>query len=98
MGFKDAKEGALRCLRSGDYAHAVRDEIDVKNLLACGLVTEEDVIALINRTKGNQHEERPHDNDRSVTVHIFKPQHKGVTWYIKFYFVEPGVMFISVHP
>jgi hypothetical protein len=31
-------------------------------------------------------------------VHIIQRSHKGVAWYIKWYFVEPASIFISVHP
>ena len=97
MGFNDIKSRIIKCLESGDYDHEARQHIDVKNLLACGQVTEEEVIRLVNKTKGSQYEKSPHHFDRSVMVHILKPIHQGITWYIKFYFIEPEAMFISVH-
>ncbi len=97
MGFNDTKTKAIKCLEAGDYDHEARQHIDVKNLFACGQVSEEDVIRLINKTKGAQYEKSPHHFDKSVMVHIFKPMHQNATWYIKFYFIEPAAMFISVH-
>jgi hypothetical protein len=35
--------------------------------------------------------------DRTVEVHTLKPTGKYDGWYIKFYFVADGSMFISVH-
>jgi len=97
MGFTDIKSCIIKCLESGDYDHETRTSIDVKNLLACGQISEAEVIRLINKTRGTEYEKSPHHYDRSVMVHIFKPKDNGMTWYIKFYFVEPSAMFISVH-
>ncbi|MBJ6727176.1 hypothetical protein [Geomesophilobacter sediminis] len=97
MGFTEVKARILNCLRSGEYDHEARGKIEVKNLLACGQVTEEDVIRLVSRTNGGQYVVSPHHADQTVMVHVFRPIHHGVTWYIKFYFIEPGAVFISVH-
>ena len=51
------------------------------------------MIELINKTKGSEFETSKHRMIKNLDVHIFKP--KG--WYIKFYFIEPDIFFISVH-
>lgn len=33
----------------------------------------------------------------SIDVHVFKPYKDAKRWYIKFYFIDPDVVFISVH-
>lgn len=79
-----------------------RGDIDTKNLLATGKVSEAEVIRLLGCCKVQEYRTTPHDDDASIAVHIFKPI--GVAgglpsrrWYIKFYFVEPNVVFMSVH-
>jgi hypothetical protein len=98
MGFKEVKTKVIKCLESGNYDHEVRNEIDIKNLLATGQLTDVQTIRLINKTNGTQYEASPyHGNNKSIMVHLFKPVDAGKTWYIKFYFLEPDTVFISVH-
>ena len=80
-----------------EYSHEIRKDIDVKNLFSCGQVSESYVIELIKLTSGDTHETSPHHADNSITVHVFKPYKDGKYWYVKFYFIEPDVVFISVH-
>jgi hypothetical protein len=71
-----------------------------KNLLAVGVIDADFVIRLLNRSRGSQHTESPHDADREVIVHTFRPEHAGKRWYIKAYFLEEDgneATFISVH-
>ncbi|MBL1140681.1 MAG: hypothetical protein HND53_01475 [Proteobacteria bacterium] len=98
MGFTDAKRQVINCLNKGQYSHEARGNIDIKNLLATGDVTPEDVATILGRSRGNEYSCSPHDYDSSVDVHIVKTTHQGINWYIKWYFIEPDVVFISVHP
>jgi hypothetical protein len=35
--------------------------------------------------------------DQNIDVHVIKTRHKNEQWYIKWYFIEPDAVFISVH-
>ena len=41
MGFKEVKAQVIECLHSGKVRHEQRGSIDVKNLLATGVVSPE---------------------------------------------------------
>lgn len=97
MNFRDVKRKAIRCLTEGSYDHQIRGNIDVKNLFATGQVSEEWVIELIAHTAGNQYQCSSHHQDSSIDVHILKPWRQGYCWYVKFFFLEPDIIFISVH-
>lgn len=97
MGYKDVKALVLSCLQIGDILHASRGEIDIKNLLATGQVTPDEVAEVIQRSRGGDYECSPHHSVSGVDVHIIRRSHKGVVWYIKWYYVEPASVFISVH-
>lgn len=97
MSFKQVKHQIITCLKLGAYDHEFRKSIDVKNLFQCGLISENEVLDLVMKTTGNQYETSPHHQAPSIDVHIFKPQKNRKKWYIKFYFIEPDAMFISVH-
>jgi hypothetical protein len=103
VGFKDAQRAAIQALRDGCIQHEARGEIDEKNLLVTGDVTPEQVIRLLSACRGTQHECRPHHQAPTIDVHLFKPEASlepntpKVRWYIKLYFIEPDVWFISVH-
>jgi len=68
-----------------------------KNLYAEGFLSNEDVVAIINSCRGNDYEKRKHHISSLGDVHILKPKGKYDGYYIKFYFIEPDVWFISVH-
>lgn len=97
MKFRDVKSKAVHCLLEGAYDHEVRGNIDVKNLFATGQIDKHIVIELITSTRGDQYNCSPHHQDDSVDVHIMKPYRWGCSWYVKFYFIEPDIIFISVH-
>lgn len=97
MGFKDVKASVLACLESGAILHAERANIDVKNLLATGEVTPGEVAAVISRARGTDYQRSKHHIVASVDVHIIKTRFSGMDWYIKWYFVDPDSVFISVH-
>jgi hypothetical protein len=102
VNFKDAKRRAIEALRSGDFQHEARNDIDDKNLLVTGRITAEQVVTLLNRCRGTQHASSPHHQDASIEVHVFKPVARAADgtqtrWYIKLYFLDPDTWFISVH-
>jgi hypothetical protein len=97
MGFSDVKHEAIQCLRSGAYDHAARIDIDEKNLFSAGVVDAEYVVSLISKTSGTQYECSPHHQDSTTDVHICRPFKDGCYWYVKFFFIDPDVIFISVH-
>ena len=98
MGFKDAKRQVIECLNNGLVSHEQRNNINVKNLLAVGQVTLDEVANIIGTSKGDSYSYSPHHFDSSITVHVVKTKRAGQNWYIKWYFVEPNSVFISVHP
>lgn len=97
MGFKDVKAQVLACLEDGAVLHDQRGDIEIKNLLATGQVSLDDVATIIGRSRGGQYSSSPHYVVDDVEVHIIKTKHGGEDWYIKWYFVEPNSVFISVH-
>ena len=97
MGFKNVKSQVLACLTSGNILHEQRRTIDVKNLLVTGQVSENDVSDAIARTKGTEYEVSKHHAISTIDVHIVKTRYQGQNWYIKWYFIEPDSVFISVH-
>lgn len=97
MKFRDVKRKAIGCLLDEAYDHEVRSHIDVKNLLATGQVDAALAIKLISSTREDQYRCSPHHLDAAIDVHICKPCTAGYHWYVKFYFMEPDVIFISVH-
>lgn len=97
MGFKDVKRQVLDCLASGNILHEQRGAIDVKNLLVTGQVTEDEMSMLLARAKGNEYELSHHHSVSSIDVHIVKTLYEGQEWYIKWYYIEPNSIFISVH-
>ncbi len=97
MGFKGAKAKILDCLKRGYVSHEQRGDIDIKNLLATGQVSLDDVAEVIARARGNTYSSSPHHFDASIEVHIVNTTRAGQDWYIKWYFVDPNSVFISVH-
>ena len=103
MGFKKVRQEAIRALEEGRVQHEARDEVDEKNLLLTGEVSVDQVVRLLRACQGTQYSCAPHHVVREIDVHVFKPhtrlEPKGdrKRWYIKLYFLEPDVWFISVH-
>ncbi|GBL04874.1 hypothetical protein [Glaciecola sp. KUL10] len=97
MGFKKVKEKVIECLRQGNVLHEQRNRIDVKNLLAMGFLSTDDLIHIIARSKGHDYVSSKHHLNSKITVHIIRTQTAGRHWYIKWYFIEPNAVFISVH-
>jgi hypothetical protein len=92
-GFKEVKQRVLKALAEGSYLHEARGNIDVKNLLQTGEITPEQLTSIILRCTGAHHEAMLHHQIRGLQVHILKRD----GWYIKFYFLNPNTIFISVH-
>lgn len=103
MGFKEARQQAIRAIEEGRIQHEARAQIDEKNLLLTGDVTPAQVVRMLLACRGTQHRCSPHHQDAGIDVHEFKPEASLVPgqrrrrWYIKLYFLEPDVWFISVH-
>ena len=99
MGLRGIRAEIIDKLKTGKIQHEPdrSGNIDEKNLLLVGKTTVEEVVDLINITKGFQYELSKHHWLPSIDVHIFKPVKKGASWYIKCYLIEPDVIFISVH-
>lgn len=93
VGFKEAKQKVIAALMSGTYSHEARGSIDVKNKLHTGEVSAQDVIDILKRCRGTDHSCSPHHFDDSIDVHVIE----SGSWYVKFYFLDPDTVFISVH-
>lgn len=92
--FKVVKKAVMEALKAGAYQHEARSSIDVKNLLATGEVSAAEVMTLLGKSRGTEHQCSLHHFDSRITVHVIKTG----GWYLKFYFIEPDTWFISVHP
>ncbi len=97
MGFKKARKQVIESLKSGYVLHEQRNNIDVKNLLATGFISTTEVAEIIGRSKGDNYSCSPHHLSADIDVHLIKTTHSGQRWYIKWYFVEPDSIFISMH-
>jgi len=93
MGFKDVKQTVVTALRAGTFQHEARSDINVKNLLATGQVNASFVERILSNCTNKHLETTPHDLDRDIDVYVIKKD----GWYIKFYFLNPQTVFISVH-
>jgi hypothetical protein len=94
VGFKEVKYKVITALSTGNFQHEVRDQIEVKNILAMGQISVAEVINIIKQSRGDDHETSPHHLDKTIDVHIITT----TKLYIKFYFLDPDTWFISVHP
>lgn len=98
MGFRDAKKQVIECLKNGRIQHVLeRSNIDVKNRLATGEISVAQLTSIIGRARGSNYESSPHHFDALIEVHVITTWHDGTHWYIKWYYLEPDVVFISVH-
>ena len=93
MGCKDAKSRVIKDLLEGNFQHEARATIDLKNKLLTGEITAVALAELLKRSNGSEHSSRSHHFDPSINVHVITTG----GWYIKFYFLDPVTMFISVH-
>lgn len=93
MSFKEIKRTVIAALRSGTFQHESRSDINVKNLLATGQVDASFVEKLLSNCTSNHLTTSPHHWVNGIDVHVVEKD----GWYIKFYFLAPDTMFISVH-
>lgn len=98
MGFKKEKEEVLKRLRLGDFLHETRKNIDEKNLLQTGKVSTETAARIISKARGGDYSTSPHHSSNDTKVHILqKVIYEKQSWYIKWYYLEPDLFFISMH-
>lgn len=97
LEFLKLKEKAIDCLLHGAVAHFERKKADTKNDLLSDKVNTEFVIKLFEVAKLEQYEKRVHYNDPRLIIHVLKPVFEGTIWYLKFFIVDPDIIFISVH-
>ncbi len=100
MGFNDVRARIILALGEGHFQHEERTQAEGKNLLATGDISAEEIIELLRRCRGNQHQTGRHHFDSTQVIHIFKYTSPSIRWYIKAYLADQdGVMavFISVH-
>lgn len=96
-GFNAIKHQVILCLLEGHVLHEARGRIDIKNLLAIGEITPPEVAEILKKSRGSEHESSAHRLDTNIVVHIVKTRYARRNWYIKWYFLEPDAVFISVH-
>ncbi|MDR0306730.1 MAG: type II toxin-antitoxin system MqsR family toxin [Chitinispirillales bacterium] len=94
MAFNEVKVKAIDCIKNGHVRHIERDI--GKNMFAVGDFTPEEMILIIGACRGDWYNSRKH-HFLEVDVHILKPRGKYDGLYIKFFFIEPDILFISVH-
>lgn len=94
MGFKEIKKQAIDCIKCDHIKHIERD-LD-KNLFADGLISSDEMIKIISSCNGDCYECSKH-HFMDIDVHILKPNGRYDGLYVKFFFIEPDVIFISVH-
>ena len=94
MAFNEVKIKAIACIKDGRVRHVERD-VD-KNMFASGEFAPEDMIQIIGACRGDDYSTGRH-HFLDADVHILKPKGKYDGLYIKFFFIEPDIMFISVH-
>jgi hypothetical protein len=97
VGFKEIRAVLILCLQNGQYDHEVRDDMQTKNCLFNGTVTVSQVIDMVLACTGSDHESSPLHANVKVLAHVLKPKGAYLGWYIKFYYVDPNSIFISVH-
>ena len=97
MGFIQAKRRLIECLKTGYVLHEERNDIDVKNLLAIGVVSLEEAAYIIGRSRGDGYSVSPHHLDKEIDVHVVVTRFSVQVWYVKWYFLESDSVFIGFH-
>ena len=98
MKFAQARNKIKEKLASGDIQHEARKEIERKNKLSTGELSPEQVSKFLDfATPTTFDNTETHKDDSQITLYVFKPTVDGTKWYIKAYFIDPDVWFISVH-
>lgn len=103
MGFREEKDRLLQELGEAqagtrEVLHDARPE--GKNLLATLEVTIADVAEIARRARGQNYQAKGvHHQRMGAKVHELKNvRWQEQDWYLKWYFVELDLFFISVHP
>jgi len=96
-GFLAIRKQLLNCLRSGRILHEPRKDRENRNLLFTRVVNVEGVIEMVKSCTGGSLSSTPHHAFPQILAHVLKPSGKFKGWYLKFYFIEPNTIFISVH-
>ena len=94
MAFNEVKSKAIDCIKKGSVRHVARDIS--KNMFAAGEFTPDEMVSIIGSCQGDCYTAGKH-HFLDAEVHILKPKGKYDGLYIKFFFVELDIMFISVH-
>jgi hypothetical protein len=90
MRFAEARRKIQEKLATG--------EIQKKNKLSTGELTLEQVSRFLDfATPSTFQNTETHNDDSSIQLYIFKPLVDGTRWYIKAYYIDPDIWFISVH-
>lgn len=97
MRFKEIRTALIYCLKNGLYDHEIRADMQSKNHLFSGNVSAERVIDMALACTGSDYHSSPLHGNSKVVAHILTPKGKFLGWYIKFYYVDPNSIFISVH-
>ena len=97
MGFNETKRKLIECLNTGYVLHEERNDSDVKNLLAIGVVSLEEAAYIIGRSRGDGYSVSPHHLDKEIDVHVLVTKFSVQAWYVKWYFLGPDSVFISFH-
>jgi len=83
MGFIQAKRKLIECLKTGYVLHEERNNIDVKNLLAIGVVSLEEAAYIVGRSRGDSYSVSPHHLDTKIDVHVVVTRFSVQAWYVK---------------
>ena len=87
------KRAVIRALQSGAFRHEMRTSFEEKNLLGYGALTVNQVVKLIEESRGTEYSCSALHGDPNYDCHLLKTG----GWYVKFYFADPHTVFISVH-
>lgn len=103
MGFHEERARLLEALFAAreDGALPSYDPRDLDdNLLVSGELLLVDLIEIVKRSSGlNYQGAGEHHQKPGVQVHVIKDvKYQGTMWYIKWYFDDPELWFISAHP
>ena len=93
MEFEELKSISLEALDNKLYFHEPRQAIAKKNKFKSQQVDAKFIRNKINRSKEKNYKSYPDRNFKSRTLHEIKVE----GWYLKFYFEDQSLYFISVH-
>ena len=98
-GFRAVRSKLIECLKTGNFESDIRTgSVELKNHLAAGKITANQLAEILEACRGDQHEQAPHHQEPTIEIHIFQTSLKGQKWYVKAYFIGERAHFISVHP